>query len=105
MTLISLFINWDVTPELINLGGFSIRYYGLLFALAFVCGYKVEEKMLVDSNDEISISFSSKYMLDGIKSFETSSVQLCMNNDNSPIIIKSNEDDSLIQLVLPIKTY
>ena len=66
---------------------------------------KVEEKMLVDSNDEISIAFSSKYMLDSIKSFETSSVQLCMNNDNSPIIIKSNEDDSLILLVLPIKTY
>ncbi len=66
---------------------------------------KVEEKMIVDSNDEISISFSSKYMLDSIKSFETNDVMLCMNNDNSPIIIKSDEDDSLIQLVLPIKTY
>lgn len=39
------FINWDVTPELVNLGGISIRYYGLLFALAFLFGYKVEEKM------------------------------------------------------------
>ncbi len=66
---------------------------------------KVEEKMLVDSDDEISISFSSKYMLDCIKSFETTNVMLCMNNDNSPIIIKSAEDESLIQLVLPIKTY
>lgn len=66
---------------------------------------KVEEKMVVDSDDEISISFSSKYMLDSIKSFETNDVMLCMNNDNSPIIIKSDEDDSLIQLVLPIKTY
>lgn len=66
---------------------------------------KVEEKMVVDSNDEIAISFSSKYMLDSIKSFETNDVMLCMNNDNSPIIIKSDEDDSLIQLVLPIKTY
>ena len=66
---------------------------------------KVEEKMRVESSDEISISFSSKYMLDCVKSFETSNVTLYMNNDNSPIIIKSNEDDSLIQLVLPIKTY
>ena len=65
----------------------------------------VQEKMLVDSNDEISISFSSKYMLDCIKSFETENVALYMNNDNSPIIIKSNEDESLVQLVLPIKTY
>ena len=66
---------------------------------------KVEEKMMVASNDEISISFSSKYMLDSVKSFETESVTLYMNNDNSPIIIKSSEDESLIQLVLPIKTY
>lgn len=66
---------------------------------------KVEEKMIVESRDEISISFSSKYMLDSIKSFETSNVTLYMNNDNSPIIIKSSEDESLVQLVLPIKTY
>lgn len=65
----------------------------------------VEEKLFVNSKDKISISFSSKYMLDSIKSFETETVILYMNNDNSPIIIKSNDDDSLVQLVLPIKTY
>ena len=31
-------------------------------------------------------------------------IVLCMNNDSSPIVIKSNEDGSLVQLVLPIKT-
>ena len=41
----------------------------------------VEEKMIVSSEDEISISFSSKYMLDCIKSFETEEVTLYMNND------------------------
>ena len=40
-----LYINWNVDPELFNLGAISIRYYGLLFALAFIFGYKVEEKM------------------------------------------------------------
>ncbi len=67
-------------------------------------GY-VEEKMDVESNDQISISFSSKYMLDCIKSFGTNTVTLYMNTDSSPIIIKSNQDESLVQLVLPIKTY
>lgn len=43
--MLSLFVNWDVSPELFNLGGISIRYYGLFFALAFVLGYKVEERM------------------------------------------------------------
>ena len=43
--MLSLFINWDVSPEIFNVGGISIRYYGLLFALAFIFGYKVEERM------------------------------------------------------------
>ena len=66
---------------------------------------KVEEKMIVDSADKISISFSSKYMLDCIKSFDNDKIILCMNDDNSPIIVRAIGDDSLIQLVLPIKTY
>ncbi len=44
-------------------------------------------------------------MLDAIKSFNTEKIHLLMNDDNSPIIIKSDGDKSLIQLVLPIKTY
>ena len=43
--MLSLFIYWDISPEIFNLGGISIRYYGLLFAVAFILGYKVEEKM------------------------------------------------------------
>ena len=43
--MLSLFVNWDVSPELFDLGGISIRYYGLLFAIAFILGYRVEEKM------------------------------------------------------------
>lgn len=66
---------------------------------------KVEEKMQVASTDEISISFSSRYMLDSIKSFDTDSITLYMNDDSSPIIIKSESDKTLVQLVLPIKTY
>lgn len=66
---------------------------------------KVEEKISIDNNSEISISFSSKYMLEAIKSFNTEMIHLLMNNDNSPIIIKSDSDNSLVQLVLPIKTY
>ena len=65
---------------------------------------RVEEKMNITSDKEINISFSSKFMLDAIKSFNKEKVILCMNNDSSPIVIKSNEANSLVQLVLPIKT-
>ncbi len=45
--MLSLFIRWDVDPELISLenvpilGELSIRYYGLLFAAGFVFGYLI----------------------------------------------------------------
>lgn len=66
---------------------------------------KVEEKISVISDDEINISFSSKFMLDAIKSFNKEKIVICMNSDSTPIIIKSPLDESLVQLVLPIKTY
>ncbi|WP_430612898.1 prolipoprotein diacylglyceryl transferase [Flavobacterium sp. JP2137] len=32
---------WDVNPELIKLGAVSVRYYGLLFGLGILLGYKI----------------------------------------------------------------
>ena len=66
---------------------------------------KVEEKIKINNSGEISISFSSKYMLEAIKSFNSEKIHILMNNDSSPIIIKSDEEETLTQLVLPIKTY
>lgn len=65
---------------------------------------KVEEKIAIVSDKEINIAFSSKFMLDAIKSFNKDKIVLCMNNDSSPIVVKNKEDSSLVQLVLPIKT-
>ena len=68
---------------------------------------KTEEKLNVKSTDNasINISFSSKYMLDALKVFKSENVDILLNNDVKPIIIKSKEDESLIELILPIKTY
>jgi prolipoprotein diacylglyceryl transferase len=56
--MLSLFINWDVDPELFSLGALSIRYYGLLFALAFVAGYKIEERMF--KSEGLSVEWLNK---------------------------------------------
>lgn len=40
-----LFINWNPSPELFEIFGISVRWYGLLFATAFLLGYKLTEKM------------------------------------------------------------
>lgn len=38
-------ITWNIDPEIFSLGPFSIRYYGALFALGFLIGYYIIEKM------------------------------------------------------------
>ena len=68
---------------------------------------RVEEKMNITKNNEedIKISFSAKYMMDALKSFSTESVDLHFVGEIKPILIKSGEDETLTQLVLPIRTY
>lgn len=67
----------------------------------------VEEKLNVkkDQEKEIKIAFSSKYMMDALKSFESEEVELLFNGEIKPIILKNPESDNLIQLILPIRTY
>jgi phosphatidylglycerol---prolipoprotein diacylglyceryl transferase len=43
--IILSYITWSVSPEIVNLGPISIRWYGLLFALAFVAGFKILQWM------------------------------------------------------------
>ena len=68
---------------------------------------KVEEKMPISKNNKenIKISFSAKYMMEALKSFSTESVDIHFIGEIKPILIKSNEDETLTQLVLPIRTY
>lgn len=68
---------------------------------------KVEEQLIVDSNnkEKLEISFSSKYMLEAIKTISEEEILLLLNSDVKPLIIKSITDETLIQLILPIKTY
>ncbi len=38
------FIQWNVNPEIFHIGGLSVRWYGLLFAMGFYVGYLIMEK-------------------------------------------------------------
>ena len=68
---------------------------------------RVEEKMTISKNnsEDIRISFSAKYMMEALKSFSTETVDLHFVGEIKPILIKSTEDETLTQLVLPIRTY
>lgn len=68
---------------------------------------KVEEKLSIESNNtgNIDISFSAKYMLEALRTFKDEQILILLNGEVKPIVVKSVEDESLIQLILPIKTY
>ncbi len=39
------YIHWDVSPEIFKFGELSVRWYGLMFAIGFLGGYYMVEKM------------------------------------------------------------
>lgn len=68
---------------------------------------KVEEKLEIDTSNDanIDISFSARYMLEALKTMKDEDILILLNGEVKPIVIKSVSDESLIQLILPIKTY
>ena len=67
----------------------------------------VEEKITANKagNENIKISFNSRFMLESIRVLESEKLELLFNGEFKPIIIKNPEDEDLIGLILPIRTY
>jgi prolipoprotein diacylglyceryl transferase len=55
------YINWNPEPEIFNFLGISVRWYGLLFAMAFLMGYKLTEKMF--KHEKLPIPWLDKLFL------------------------------------------
>jgi prolipoprotein diacylglyceryl transferase len=54
------FITWNADPEIFRIGDFAVRWYGVLFALGFACGYFIilnffkKEKIPVKLLDQLT---------------------------------------------------
>jgi DNA polymerase-3 subunit beta len=68
---------------------------------------RAEAKMEVkkNNNEDITIAFSAKYMTEALNALKTDEVELSFVGEVKPITIKNTEEDGLIQLVVPIRTY
>ena len=68
---------------------------------------KMEETMDIEKDTDVDmvIAYSAKYMLEALKTIKSEKIEIKLNSEIKPIIIKGTEDDSLVQLVLPIKTF
>lgn len=68
---------------------------------------KVVEKVksVQISGEELKISFSPKYMMDALKALEGTEITINFTGAMRPFVIRSVDDDSILQLILPVRTY
>lgn len=66
---------------------------------------KEEIKIECNNKEKLDISFSSKYMLDALKVLNTENIIILINEDDKPIIINAVDDDTIVELISPIKTF
>ncbi|EHA6096075.1 DNA polymerase III subunit beta [Staphylococcus pseudintermedius] len=63
----------------------------------------------VTANDveggNLKISFNSKYMMDALKAIDNEEVEVEFFGTMKPFILKQKDDDTVTQLILPIRTY
>lgn len=65
-----------------------------------------EDVMISDlKGGNITISCSGKFLLDALRSFNHEQVEILLNGELKPLILRRKDDDSLIQLVSPVRTY
>lgn len=57
------------------------------------------------TGEELKISFSAKYMMDALRAIDGQDVEIQFTGAMRPFILKSVDDDSILQLILPVRTY
>lgn len=68
---------------------------------------KVEEEIAVSKIDgeDLKISFSAKYMIDALRIMDTENIQIEFTGAMRPFIIRPIDNDQLLQLILPVRTF
>ncbi|MDQ7131301.1 DNA polymerase III subunit beta [Mammaliicoccus sciuri] len=67
----------------------------------------VKEDVSTDNveGESLKISFNSKYMMDALKAIDNDEVQVEFFGTMRPFILKPKDNETVVQLILPIRTY
>lgn len=57
------------------------------------------------TGEPLNISFSGNYVMDAAKALKNDKILVQFTGEMKPFILKNEDDDSVIQLVLPVRTY
>ena len=66
---------------------------------------KVEQNHDINFTDNIKKSFSSKYMMDALRTISTEDVIISFVGEIKPILLRESSNNDLIGLILAIRTY
>ncbi len=53
-----LFVHWNMNPEIFRIGGFAVRWYGVLFVSGFILGYWMFTKFCQKERPGSATAFS-----------------------------------------------
>lgn len=68
---------------------------------------KVVEEVQAEliEGEELKISFSAKFVMDALKALEGTDIKINFTGAMRPFVIRSIHDDTMLQLILPVRTY
>lgn len=89
-----------------------VKFHTLDHGLIEISSYtpeigKVVEKVksLSVEGEEIKISFSAKYMMDALRAIDGSEITIYFTGTMRPFVIKTDQDETILQLILPVRTF
>ncbi|MFT6633665.1 MAG: DNA polymerase-3 subunit beta [Bacteriovoracaceae bacterium] len=66
-------------------------------------GHAVEILPIEYDGKEMEIGFNAKYMLDSLSVLDVSEVIYEFNNELSPVIVRSDEEENFLGIIMPLK--
>lgn len=68
---------------------------------------RVNEQMTILSHegDEVNISFSSRYLLDTLRTIGSEEIMISFTGPMNPFVIKTPASDKILHLILPVRTH
>ena len=78
-----------------------------VFSSSSEIGRVVDEiyPLKVQGIDQFQVAFSARYFLEALRAFESQVVSMKLTGELKPFTITGQNDDNLIQLILPVRTF
>lgn len=57
------------------------------------------------NGDRLDVSFNPNFVIDAIRAVKSEDVTLCFQSDNRPFVVKNPRDDSVVELITPMRSY